>query len=39
VIVVEEKQVSAAETEKSTAIEEAEAQKKFDEVSEMRAEC
>jgi dynein heavy chain len=39
VLEVESKQVEAAETEKITAIEEAEAQKKFDTVSEMRAEC
>lgn len=39
VIEVETKQVEAAETERVTAIDEAEAQKKFDEVSEMRAEC
>jgi dynein heavy chain len=39
VIEVEAKQVEAAETEKITATEEAEAQKKFDAVSEMRADC
>ena len=39
VIEVETKQVEAAETERVTAIDEAEAQKKFDEVSEMRSEC
>lgn len=39
VIEVEAKQVEAAETEKNTSVEEAEAQKKFDEVNEMRAEC